>query len=243
MMLRILKEKLVHRELLAEGSLVTFINPWSYLVMRSDPEVFRKIDVLHVDGISLVIILRLFMGVAVRRTSFDMTSMAAEVFRICSERGLSIAFVGSEQHQIEMAVFNIHNSYPSLNIVSYRNGYFSTCEDQNEYCRYLASTAPDVVVVGMGTPRQEAFLLKIREYGWRGCGFTCGGFFHQTAKRLDYYPSLYDKLNLRWLYRIIDEPKLISRYLIQYHLFFWLFFFDWVVLLIGKFKAFFRTAN
>lgn len=34
----------------------------------------------------------------------------------------------------------------------------------------------------MGILAQENFLLKVKQAGFEGIGFTCGGFIHQTAK-------------------------------------------------------------
>ena len=72
----------------------------------------------------------------------------------------------------------------------------------------------------MGAPRQERFLLNLRESGWRGAGFTCGGFFDQVSGNGDYYPAWIDRLNLRFLYRLVREPRrLWRRYLVDYQVF------------------------
>src|SRR5690606_4597421 len=103
--------------------------------------------------------------------------------------------------------------YPDLKILGSRSGYFSDDQEKNDFLMHLAAVDPDIVVVGMGTPFQEEFLVKLTQLRWSGMGFTCGGFFHQTAKKgSSYYPRWVDKLQLRWLYRIWDEPKLIKRY-------------------------------
>ena len=40
---------------------------------------------------------------------------------------------------------------------------------------------------------QENFLLKVKNAGYQGVGFTCGGFIHQTSKNeIDYYPAWVD---------------------------------------------------
>ena len=68
----------------------------------------------------------------------------------------------------------------------------------------------------MGTPKQEEFLLDLSQAGWKGTGYTCGGFLHQTAQNIKYYPKWIDLFNLRAIYRIYDEPRLIKRYMLEY---------------------------
>jgi N-acetylglucosaminyldiphosphoundecaprenol N-acetyl-beta-D-mannosaminyltransferase len=89
----------------------------------------------------------------------------------------------------------------------------------------------------MGSPNQENFLIELANEGWNGSGYTCGGFFHQTSKKgIQYYPTWCDKYNLRWMYRMYDEPKLIKRYVWHYPIFIFIFIFDMIVYKIGSDK-------
>lgn len=200
----------------------TFLNPYSYIYARHLPDLFNKFNI-YPDGIVLVIFLRLFCLYKCKRQSFDMTSLARVVFESAEKQGRSVYLIGTEDRYITEAVKNILVMYPSLNICGFRNGFFS---DDNERVKALAdilALSPDIVVAGLGTPAQEQFLFDLWQIGWRGIGFTCGGFFHQSARSLEYYPRWMDKFHLRWLYRIYDEPKLFKRYAFQYPRFIWYF--------------------
>ena len=60
---------------------------------------------------------------------------------------------------------------------------------------------------------QEQFLLMVKNTGFKGIGFTCGGFIHQTANdEIDYYPAWINRMNLRFLYRMIKEKHTRKRY-------------------------------
>ncbi|NJO34267.1 MAG: hypothetical protein HC869_15170 [Rhodospirillales bacterium] len=64
---------------------------------------------------------------------------------------------------------------------------------------------------------QESFLLRLRQQGFNGVGFTCGGFLDQYSIGKQYYPTWIDRLELRWLYRLIMEPgRLWRRYFVEY---------------------------
>jgi N-acetylglucosaminyldiphosphoundecaprenol N-acetyl-beta-D-mannosaminyltransferase len=215
--------------------LITFINPYSYLFFRKNLNLFSEFDEILIDGIALVKLVRL-IGVKTRRLSFDMTSLAPIVFKTAIEKHESIYFVGSTEKALVNFIGIIKTNYSELNIIGFRNGFF---KDENERALFLDSIIdknPDILVVGMGTPLQEMFLVDLKKKGWKGVGYTCGGFIHQTISKPNYYPKFYDKYNLRWCYRILDEPELIKRYFFLYPKSLFLFFLDFIKMKINKFN-------
>jgi len=202
----------------------TYINPYSYMRARHHAELFSEFDTIDIDGISLVLLLRWFNVDIVSRRSFDMTSVAPELFELGVERDLKFYFIGSQGEDARIAVENIKEEYPNLHIVGARDGYLK--DNGQKVMDEILATGADVVIAGMGTPLQERFLVKLKEAGFEGIGYTCGGMIRQTAKGYQYYPRWIDRFNLRWLYRIYDEPRLLKRYLFAYPLSFVMTFID-----------------
>ncbi|MGJ1537739.1 WecB/TagA/CpsF family glycosyltransferase [Sphingobacterium multivorum] len=197
----------------------SFINPYSMLKLEHERDVGEQVDYWYIDGISLLNKANKILNKDFSRFSFDETSLAPVVFGWAKRNNVRVAIVGTTPEYIEKAVLAIQQRF-SIHISYYRNGYFT---DNTEKCKVYETIVKkkiDLIVCGMGTPNQEKFLLGLREYGWNGVGYTCGGFLHQIAKKQNYYPKIFDKLNLRWLYRIIDEPKLFKRYFGLYPIFF-----------------------
>src|SRR5690606_30002301 len=153
------------------------------------------------------------------RVSFDNTSIAPLVFRFVKDNNLKLAIIDTKEQHIRKAIRNVENNF-SVKVSFFRNGYFGSPKEKSDCILSIIDKEIDVVVVGMGTPYQEGFLIELKNKGWNGYGFTCGGYLHQIAKNEKYYPPFFDRYNIRWLYRIIDEPKLIRRYGIYYPLFF-----------------------
>lgn len=201
----------------------SFINPYSMLRLRSYPEVAKQIDSWYVDGISLVHKLNDSGYYTRSRLSFDDTSLAPVVFSYSKENSLKIGIIGTKKELISAAVKNIEKKY-GVQVEYHRHGYFSDPSERREVLKEVANIGIDVVICGMGTPYQEQFLIDLRAIGWSGFGFTCGGYLHQIAQKENYYPHLFNVLNIRWLYRIIDEPKLLKRYALHYPWFFVTFF-------------------
>jgi len=209
---------------LSSNNLISFLNPYSYLIIRKELNVLQSEMLFYIDGEWLCKFFNYFTNIAPTRVSFDMTSLAKKVFINEMKKGQSFYFIGSKPEEITKAVKNIKDIYPNLKIIGFRDGYISGQE--TKVMLEIKSLNPNIVVVGLGTPLQEKFLINLRQSGWNGIGYTCGGFFHQTAKSINYYPVWMNKLNLRWVYRIYDEPKLFWRYLIHYPKFILFFFYD-----------------
>lgn len=191
----------------------TFLNPVSYLDALKHKDLFASFDGIFADGGLLVKAIKCAYGVTVKRRSFDMTSLAPIVFSYAAKAGKSVAIVATKQEMVEKAVANLEKSFHGLNICYYRNGYFKSEEEKNEEAKKIVSLHPDMLIVGMGIILQEQFLLKVREAGYQGLGFTCGGFIHQTAhNKADYYPDWVDKHGLRFFYRMYKEPHTRKRY-------------------------------
>lgn len=197
-----------------KGKVYTYLNPVSYLTAIDSKELFSQMDGIFADGGLLVKAIKFVYGKQVTRRSFDMTSMAPELFEYAAEHGKAVYIVASKQEQVEKAVEIFRERYPKVEFAGYRNGYFASEEEMNQEARYIAELNPDFLIVGMGALMQEKFLLKVKHAGYQGVGFTCGGFIHQTSKNeIDYYPAWVDKTNLRFVYRMWKEPHTRKRYL------------------------------
>ena len=189
-----------------KGKIYTFLNPVSYLSALDNKELFGRFDGIFADGSILVAAIRLLYGKTVTRRSFDMTSMAPELLSFAESNRKTVYIVASRQEQVERAVSIFRTRYPDLQFSGYRNGYFTTEMEMDREAERIVALNPDFLIVGMGIVMQEKFLLKVHDKGYKGIGFTCGGFIHQTAKNeIDYYPAWADRLNLRFAYRMYKE--------------------------------------
>ena len=207
-----------------KGQVYTFLNPVSYLDALYHVKLFSQFDGIFADGSILVGAIRLLYAKKVKRYSFDMTSVAPALFEYAGKNRKSIYIVASKQEQVEKTVKIFRDRYPAVNIIGYRNGYFESEEEQDKEAQHITALNPDFVIVGMGIIKQEKFLLRVKEAGFRGIGFTCGGFIHQTAQdQIDYYPGWIDKYNLRFLYRMYKEPHTRKRYIKAGFVFPWKF--------------------
>lgn len=207
-----------------KGKVYTFLNPVSYLDAIKDKKLFDRFDGIFADGSILVGAIKTLYGKNVNRFSFDMTSVAPKLFKYAADHRKTIYVVASRQEQVEKAAEILKQRYSELCFIGLRNGYFNNEEEIEDEVKKIVSANPDFLIVGMGIIKQEKFLLRAKDAGFQGIGFTCGGFIHQTAQdQIDYYPAWIDKYNLRFLYRMYKEPHTRKRYIKAGFIFPWKF--------------------
>jgi len=200
--------------LVKKGTVNTFLNPVSYLTALKNESLFTNFDGILVDGTILAVAIRLLYGRKISRRSFDMTSFATTLFQYSISEKKTIYLIGATTDQIERSVETLQKQFPGLRIAGYRDGYFSSDNEIRKTCEAIVKLKPDYVIAGMGTLLQEKFLLKLKDYGYNGIGFTCGCFITQLSmKGIAYYPAWMDKYNLRFLYRFYKEKHTRKRYM------------------------------
>ncbi len=196
--------------------LVTFVNPGVVPLARRSAafqQSLREFDIVLPDGIGMCAAMHWLHGLPAKRVSFDTTSLAPALFARARSRRLTIALVGGAPQIAEQARAQIVAHFPGIQITAALDGY----GDMAAKASVVRQLGPDIVICGMGSGQQEAFLIELKRQGWRGWGFTCGGYFDQLVGGIAYYPRWIDAANLRWAYRLVREPgRLWRRYFIDY---------------------------
>jgi N-acetylglucosaminyldiphosphoundecaprenol N-acetyl-beta-D-mannosaminyltransferase len=219
-MFTFIKEKIVDvEELLVNNkkASVIYLNPSTYNSFRKNMELIKNVDGVRFDGLFMSSFLKIFGIKVPKRQSFDMTSLAPKVFHKAEEEGLNVFICGGTDDDVDKFCKIIKSRYPNLQIIGQRNGYFSDAEFESVK-NEITLNSPDIVILGLGGQKQEIIASKLTPYV-DGYIFTCGAFISQTTQKIDFYPKYINKLNLRWAYRFVVEPRTIKRVLISYPLF------------------------
>lgn len=141
-----------------------------------------------------------------RITGFDTLMF---LIKQANEKHLKLYMVGSKPEVIEASAKRIEKEFPNIDLVGFHDGYF---EDDSSIAAEIAEKQPNIVLVALGSPKQEYFINKFRDRCtavWIGVG---GSFdvFSGTKKRA---PEIIQKLSLEWFYRLVKEPTRIGRML------------------------------
>lgn len=115
---------------------------------------------------------------------------------------------------------------PGLTICGTHDGYF--CEDQEEgMVAEINELAPDFIWVGLGTPKQQAWINRWKPKIKRGAILAVGYAFDVNAGTKADPPLWMQRFGLGWAFRLATEPKrLAGRYLKYNSLFLFFLFWD-----------------
>jgi N-acetylglucosaminyldiphosphoundecaprenol N-acetyl-beta-D-mannosaminyltransferase len=94
--------------------------------------------------------------------------------------------------------------FPGLNIVGTQHGYFS---DEEEVIDQVRAAQPDILLVGMGVPRQELFMTRARDRLDIPLMIGIGGALDIFAGDRTRAPRFWQRLGLEWLYRVLQNPR------------------------------------
>ena len=95
-----------------------------------------------------------------------------------------------------------------VNIVCAQDGYY---ENESIVFDLIKEHCPDIVIVALGSPKQEKLIAKLRELHDQAFYMGVGGSFDVLSGNVKRAPKLWRKLNLEWLYRLLCEPTRIKR--------------------------------
>ncbi|MFJ7809367.1 WecB/TagA/CpsF family glycosyltransferase [Pseudomonas asiatica] len=168
-------------------------------------------DVLLRDGSGMAILYRrlgLEPGLNMNGTDFIPRLLAAY-------RGRRVAFWGTQQPYLDQAV---QHSAAMFGVVpvSVHDGFASV----DTYLQLAREQQPELIVLGMGMPRQEVVAARLAATGGP-CLIVCGGaILDFLGGKVSRAPEWLRRLGGEWLYRLLREPKrLFMRYVVGNPLF------------------------
>lgn len=190
----------------AEKGQVVTINPEMILSAKSNPdfaEIINSAELVIPDGIGVQLGLKI-LGHNVRRIA------GIEFGRKLIDKFASqpTAFVGAKPEIIQKAVENLKKEVPNLNAVYVQDGYF---KDDDRVLDELTAANPKLVLVALGSPKQEIFISKAKNLLPNALFIGLGGSFDVWSGVVERAPEIWQKLGLEWLYRTVKEPKRFKR--------------------------------
>ncbi len=143
-----------------------------------------------------------------------------ELADLSSKNGISWFLFGGKDGVVKESKIILSKKYAGLNISGYHPGYFDFSKDSKEIIEKINKVKPNILVLGMGMPRQEKWIVENIDKLDVNIILTGGAVFDYIAGNAKMTPDFYYKYKLEWLYRFVQEPKrLFGRYIIGNPLF------------------------
>lgn len=190
-------------------------NPEMLMAAQNDERFFAIMngaDLIVPDGIGLVLAVRHFLKKQVqeRVTGFDLST---NFFSVAQKKGYSIYLLGSEPGVAEIAQKNLEARFPGLKIAGTHHGFLNDTNRQAVIAD-IREKGADLVLVGMGAPRQEYFIADYKGQYLAPVSIGVGGCIDIWAGTKKRAPKLMQNLHLEWFYRLIKEPTRFFRMLV-----------------------------
>jgi len=194
-----------------EPSTIVTLDAAGVMLARESPqfgEIVRQAELVTPDSVGILW--------ALRRKGQPLTStvsgvnLMAEICALSADKGYRIYLLGAAPGIAELAAERLRLRYPGCHIVGTRHGFFP--EDSDEVvARDVAAAKPDVLLVAMGMPAQERFITRTRSIIAAPVAIGVGGSFDVFSGKTKRAPRLVQRLRLEWLWRVILNPKKISK--------------------------------
>ena len=165
---------------------------------------FEQADIIHADGQAAVFASRMTATPIPERSAT--TDFIHDASKLAAQHGLRFFVLGATEEANAEAVRILRETYPGLQIVGRRHGYFGR-DEEDEICDEINLTQPDVVWVGLSVPLEYEFAVRNKTRLRAGWLVTCGGCYNFVTGAYKRAPGWMQACGLEWLFRLVKEPK------------------------------------
>jgi exopolysaccharide biosynthesis WecB/TagA/CpsF family protein len=166
-------------------------------------EAMMSTDILLRDGVGMAILYRLLeREPGLNMNGTDFIPKLLEAFR-----GRNVALWGTREPFIGQASARCEAEF-GVRVVSMENGF----EDFDHYVRIARQTQPDLIVLGMGMPKQEELARELSAAMSPMPLIVCGGaILDFLGGKVPRAPKWVRDLGAEWCYRLYREPRRLCR--------------------------------
>ena len=181
----------------------------------------NRADVVFCDGFGVKVAAWLLGERIPERITY--ADWAWRLAALAEAEGLSLYFLGARPGIAAKAARKLKQRHPDLKISGARHGYFDHAPGSPEntaVVREINAQEPDILLVGLGMPLQERWLMENRRNLNVRVALAGGAVFDYVSGELRRGPQLLTDNGFEWLARLLIEPgRLWRRYLLGNPLF------------------------
>jgi len=189
----------------------------------------NHLDLVVPDGRPVCWALNLLHRARLRDVVFG-PALTGLVCEQAAREGVPVFFYGSTRETLEKLRKNLLDRYPGLIIAGLEPSRFRVLskEEQLNAAERIRQSKAGILFAGMGCPRQEVFAYEMGNLLSMPI-LAVGAAFDYHAGLLKDTPRWMERLGLRWLHRLVQEPRrLWRRYLVTNTQFVVLFLAQWL---------------
>lgn len=169
---------------------------------------FNHCDLVYCDGMGVVVGARwLGKRLPERYTLADWVWLLAEG---AARQNASLYLLGNPPGVAERAAENLQKRFSALRIAGAQDGFFEKtpgCSENEAIIEQINTAEANILLVGMGMPLQERWLMENWDQLGVNVAITCGALFEYLSGDLPRGPHWMTQHFLEWLARLFISPR------------------------------------
>lgn len=142
------------------------------------------------------------------------SSLVYSLSEAAAAGGRSVFLLGGAEGVPDKAAQTLRERYPGLRIAGTNSppfGFDQTGEGVRWAVASVVDAAPDLVLVGLGFPKQEKLIATLRQAWPHAWYLACGGGITMAAGLTPRASATMQRLGLEWVHRLALEPRRLAR--------------------------------
>ena len=194
-------------------------NLHSLYLLRRNPEMaalYGRADVVEVDSLPLTLWARWIYGRSRRFHRCTYMDFRTLLWDWAQADGWRVYYLGGQPGVVEAARLALNARWPGA-VIGGRDGFFAWGGDEEAaVLAEITAFRPDVLMVGMGMPRQEAWIQRCYDRLPDCVVLPVGAAFDYEAGVIKTPPSWTGRMGLEGVYRFLCEPRrMFGRYVLE----------------------------
>ena len=136
-----------------------------------------------------------------------------KILEVGEKEGWTFYFLGGKGDTVKKAAEHVETLYPNIKIVGSQEGFFEENSEET-VIEEINQLKPNVLFVAMGAPAQEKWIYTHQKELKVDVAAGQGGTFDYEAGNVKRAPKWMQKIGLEWLWRLILQPRRITRMIV-----------------------------
>jgi N-acetylglucosaminyldiphosphoundecaprenol N-acetyl-beta-D-mannosaminyltransferase len=174
---------------------------------------YRDASLILADGAPVVWASRLLgRPLPERVTGADLTPALFAAYT--GEEPLTVFLLGAGPGVAQRAATAIEQRWPRVKVVGCYSpplGFEHRAAENNEIIARVNEVQPDILVLGLGAPKQELWIHRHYTLLQAKAALCVGAAIDFLAEEKSRAPQLVQKAGLEWMHRLLSEPRRLFR--------------------------------
>lgn len=188
---------------------IATVNP-EFLVLSARDKKFattlEKFDIKVPDGFGTVALPRMFGrgNFCQRITGVD---LSWKLLALAGKNKYKIMLLGASRENSEKACVKIRANFPSIKVKCLSGGVIDPFDIKNDLKSEIMAFKPDILLVGLGAPKQEYFIINNARNLGVNVAIGVGGTIDFLSGASLRAPEWMQSIGIEWLWRLFIEPR------------------------------------